>query len=186
MSVFFVRVFRRKRHVQPFLLSPEPKTDLPRSPWRLDPFIKRIRQQLLVVRPDVETDGDAPLRGDASHGGVQQDLPLRDAHASGPAVAQAEDAGRVGDDDDVDRRDWRRSSSRGRSSRGRTTRRSVAGFVVAASTALPPPEVTDELLQDPAITDVSRGQIEAHGLYREAVVVLADLILFFEVFEVSF
>ena len=113
---FFFQVFfpllSNSRLLFLFLFSPPPpplppkNTHLPGSPRRPDPLVQRVSQQLPPVRPDVEADWHAPGGSHAADGGVQEDLALGDAHAAGAAVAQAEDAGRVGDDDDVDRGDW--------------------------------------------------------------------------------
>ena len=64
--------------------------------------VQRIRQQRLVVRPDVDHDRQRRRRVDTAHGGVQRELADRDAHAADTEIAEPEDALAVGDDDDPD------------------------------------------------------------------------------------
>ena len=62
--------------------------------------VEVVSQQLLVVGADVEADGER-LRGvDSRRGHVERELADRDAHASRPLVAEAEDALVVGDHDE--------------------------------------------------------------------------------------
>ena len=64
--------------------------------------IERIRQQRLVVRPDIDHDRQRRRRVDTAHGGVQRELADRDAHATDTEIAEPENALAVGDDDDPD------------------------------------------------------------------------------------
>src|SRR5205814_9983091 len=61
--------------------------------------IERVLEQHGVVCADIEHDRQAILRRHAGAGGVERQLPDRDAHAAGAEIAEAEDALAIGDDD---------------------------------------------------------------------------------------
>lgn len=62
----------------------------------------RVVEKSLVVRPDVEADGQALARRDSPDCREEEDLALADPHASGAKVAEAEDPLAVSDDADPD------------------------------------------------------------------------------------
>ena len=64
--------------------------------------VKRIVEQRLVVRADINGDREALVGIDARACGVESEFADRDAHAIRAEVAEAEDALAVGDDDDAD------------------------------------------------------------------------------------
>ena len=64
--------------------------------------VERIVQELLVVGPDIERDGQCLGRIDAGGRRIQGQLPNRDRHPAGPLVAKAQDAFIVGNDDQTD------------------------------------------------------------------------------------
>ena len=64
--------------------------------------VARLRLELLVVRPDVERDGEHLAGVQPGAGDVERALADGDAHPVRPEVAEPEDARAVGDDDDVD------------------------------------------------------------------------------------
>ncbi len=61
-----------------------------------------VAEQPEVIRADVQHDRDGAARVDPGRGGVHGQLADRDVHAAHPLVADAEDAFRVGGDDEVD------------------------------------------------------------------------------------
>ena len=64
--------------------------------------IQRVLQQRLVVRADIERDGQAVLRWHAGAGGVEREFAKRNAHAADAEVAEAEDPFAVGHHDEAD------------------------------------------------------------------------------------
>src|SRR2546422_3251508 len=73
----------------------------------LDPLVAPagvlgVREPFGVVRPDVEHDGQRPIRMDSADERVQRQLADRDAEAARALIADPEDAFAVGHDDDVD------------------------------------------------------------------------------------
>ena len=64
--------------------------------------VERIGKQDLVVGADVEQDGQGSAGIDPAHRAVEGQLADGDAHATGPEVAQSEDALAIADHDDGD------------------------------------------------------------------------------------
>jgi hypothetical protein len=59
--------------------------------------IQRVLEQDLIVRADIENDGQTALRRHAGAGGIERELADRDTHAAGAEIAEAEDTFAVGD-----------------------------------------------------------------------------------------
>src|SRR3989475_2731035 len=68
----------------------------------LEPEIQRVREQALVVRPDVDQHGQRVLRRNAARRGVERQLPDRDPHAVRAEVTETEDALATCDHDAAD------------------------------------------------------------------------------------
>ena len=66
------------------------------------PEVERVAEQAFVVRADVEADGKADRRMEASGRHVEADLSDRDSHPVGAQVAEAQDPFAVGHDDEID------------------------------------------------------------------------------------
>ena len=64
--------------------------------------VERVLEERVVVRPDVERDGQGQDRMDAAGGRVQGQLSDRDRHPAGALVAEAQDPLVVGHDDQPD------------------------------------------------------------------------------------
>ena len=64
--------------------------------------VERVSQEVLVVGPAVQRDGQRELGVDAGSGGVERELADGDAHAPRALVAEAEDALVVGGHDQAD------------------------------------------------------------------------------------
>ena len=67
-----------------------------------EPLVLGVPQQALVVRAHVQAHREALAGVHARRRGVEEDLPLRDPHAAGPEVPEAQDAFAVGDDAHLD------------------------------------------------------------------------------------
>ncbi len=63
--------------------------------------IKRVIEELLIIRADVENDGQAVLRRHAGASRIERELADRYAHSPGTEVAEAEDALAVGHYDEA-------------------------------------------------------------------------------------
>ena len=67
-----------------------------------EPLVLGVPQQALVVRAHVQAHREALVGVHARRRGVEENLPLRDPHAAGPEVPEAQDAFAVGDDAHLD------------------------------------------------------------------------------------
>src|SRR5207253_3238219 len=63
--------------------------------------IERVIEELLIIRADVQYDGQAVLRRHAGAGRIECQLADRYTHSSGAEIAEAEDALAVGNHDEA-------------------------------------------------------------------------------------
>jgi hypothetical protein len=64
-------------------------------------LIERVVEQDLIVRADIEDDGQTVLRRHAGTSGIERELADWDAHPAGAEIAEAENALAIGDDDEA-------------------------------------------------------------------------------------
>src|SRR5262249_51125536 len=62
-------------------------------------LIERVVEQALIVRADIENNGQTVLRRHAGTGGIERELADRDTHPASAEISETENALAVGDDD---------------------------------------------------------------------------------------
>src|SRR6516164_1978978 len=64
-------------------------------------LVERVVEQALIVRADIENNGQTVLRRHAGAGGIERELADRDTHPASAEISETENALAVGDDDEA-------------------------------------------------------------------------------------